>query len=309
MRAPVRPERATILACPGARGAPLDAVVAGTCSHCKRVVGNGAFDWLVLRAQVVQSEERGPMLTTEVEEQGTDLPTVFDPQVQARVGELSRKDPAFQWATFQQRVGLVFGEFQAAWAGRDLAKMRPYFTDALFDTQRYWVEAYRAQGLRNVTDRAHIEKLELVRVASDKWFDAITVRLHGAGLDYVVRDSDGKVMSGSTQPRAQVHGVLDVHPRRRTHRAHAHRARVPELRRAPRRRLGGRLPVLPGQGHHRRGRLGPLSHRAGDEAYLTADGVGAGLRAKSASRTEGRAVRARCIVPPPGTSNATEDSR
>ncbi|HEY8090615.1 MAG TPA: TIM44-like domain-containing protein, partial [Polyangiaceae bacterium] len=63
---------------------------------------------------------------------------------------------------------------------------------------RYWVEAYRAQGLRNVTDRARIEKLELVRVASDKWFDAITVRLYGAGLDYVVRDSDGKVMSGST---------------------------------------------------------------------------------------------------------------
>ncbi|HEY8090920.1 MAG TPA: hypothetical protein VIF09_23825, partial [Polyangiaceae bacterium] len=99
------PGRATILACPGC-GAPLDAVVSGTCSHCKRVVGNGAFDWLVLRAQVVQSEERGPMLTTEVEEQGNDLPTVFDPQVQPRVGELSQRDPAFQWATFQQRVGL-----------------------------------------------------------------------------------------------------------------------------------------------------------------------------------------------------------
>ena len=92
----------------------------------------------------------------------------------------------------------MFGEFQSAWAQRDLAKMRPFFTDALFDTQRYWVEAYRAQGLRNVTDRARIERLEVARVASDKWFDAVTVRLYGAGLDYTVRDGDGKVVTGST---------------------------------------------------------------------------------------------------------------
>jgi predicted lipid-binding transport protein (Tim44 family) len=191
------PARASILACPGC-GAPLDAVVSGTCSHCRRVVGNGDFDWLLLRAHVVESEERGPMLTTQVEERGNELPTVVDPEAQSRFAALARRDPAFQWEPFKMRVALVFNEFQAAWAQRDLAKMRPFFTDALFDTQRYWVEAYRAQGLRNVTDRARIERLEVARVASDKWFDAVTVRLHGAGLDYTVRDSDGKVVTGST---------------------------------------------------------------------------------------------------------------
>ena len=191
------PARARILACPGC-GAPLDAVVSGTCTHCRRVVGNGDFDWVVRAAAVVKAEERGPMLTTEVAERGNDLPTVVDPEAQGRWGAIARRDPHFQWQTFSQRVGLVFAEFQAAWTARDLAKMRPFFTDALFDTQRYWVEAYRAQGLRNVTDRARIEGLELARVTSDKWFDAVTVRLRGAGLDYVVRDSDSKVMSGST---------------------------------------------------------------------------------------------------------------
>lgn len=191
------PGRATILACPGC-GAPLDAVVSGTCTHCRRVVGNGDFDWLVRSARVEQAEERGPMLTTEVAERGNDLPTVVDAEAPARLAAISRKDPSFQWQAFEQRVALVFGQFQAAWSQRDLAAMRPFFTDALFDTQRYWIEAYRAQGLRNVTDRARIQRLELARVASDRWFDAVTVRLYGTGLDYVVRDPDGKTVSGST---------------------------------------------------------------------------------------------------------------
>jgi hypothetical protein len=191
------PARARILACPGC-GAPLEAVVEGTCTHCKRLVSNGDFDWVVRAADVLENQERGPMLTTEVAERGNDLPTVVDPDVQARFAALSRKDPFFQWAAFQGRVGLVFREFQTAWTQRDLIKMRPYFTDALFDTQRYWVEAYRAQGLRNVTDRARIEHLEMVRVASDRWFDAITLRLRATGLDYVVRDQDQKVVRGST---------------------------------------------------------------------------------------------------------------
>jgi hypothetical protein len=191
------PARARILACPGC-GAPLDAVVSGTCTHCRRVVSNGDFDWVVRAAQVVEMEERGPMLTTEVAERGNELPTVVDPEAQPRMGAIARKDPSFQWQAFQQRVGLVFAEFQVAWTQRDLLKMRPYFTDALFDTQRYWVEAYRAQGLRNMTDRARILRLELARVASDKWFDSVTVRLYGTGLDYVVRDSDNRVVRGST---------------------------------------------------------------------------------------------------------------
>jgi predicted lipid-binding transport protein (Tim44 family) len=147
--------------------------------------------------QVVRSEERGPMLTTETPERGNDLPTVMDPGAQAAFAAIVRKDPSFAWGPFQARVALVFTEFQQAWSQRDLLRMRPYFTDALFDTQRYWIEAYRAQGLRNVTERARIERLELARVASDRWFDVVTVRLWATGLDYVLRDADGALVRGS----------------------------------------------------------------------------------------------------------------
>jgi hypothetical protein len=190
------PARARILACPGC-GAPLDVVVSGTCGHCKRMVSNGDFDWVVTAAAVYESNERGPMLTTEVPERGTNAPTIFDPEAQGRFGALQRRDPNVSWPALEARIGLVFAEFQAAWTARDLHRMRPYFTDALFDTQRYWVEAYRSQGLTNRTDGARITRLELARISTDRWFDAVTVRLYATSLDYVVRDGDGHVVRGS----------------------------------------------------------------------------------------------------------------
>ena len=39
------------------------------------------------------------------------------------------------WQAFEGRVGLIFGDFQAAWSARDLARMRAYLSDRLFETQ------------------------------------------------------------------------------------------------------------------------------------------------------------------------------
>ena len=111
------PARARILACPGC-GAPLDVVVSGTCGHCKRVVSGGDFDWIVTAASVVESSERGPMLTTEVPERGGDVPTIVDPEAQVRFMGLQNKDPNVTWPSLEARVGLVFSEFQAAWSSR-----------------------------------------------------------------------------------------------------------------------------------------------------------------------------------------------
>jgi hypothetical protein len=190
------PDRARVIGCPSC-GAPLDVVIAGYCSYCKQHVNTGAFDWVVQRIDLVRREARGPMLTSDVEEQGTSLPTVVDPAARQALGSLMQKDQQFRWETFQARVGLIFSEFQIAWSSRDLKRMRPFLSDNLFQTQVYWIEAYKAQRLRNITERTRITALELAKVASDKFFDAITVRLYATGLDYTVRDDDNRVVSGS----------------------------------------------------------------------------------------------------------------
>jgi hypothetical protein len=61
----------------------------------------------------------------------------------------------------------------------------------------YWIAAYRQQGLRNVNENARIEGIELARVESDAVYDAITVRVRAAGLDYTVADAGGRVVAGS----------------------------------------------------------------------------------------------------------------
>jgi hypothetical protein len=196
------PERAATFDCPGC-GAPQDAVITGTCAHCGKVVSSGDFDWMLLRAESVEREPKPPMLTSTVAEKGNDLPTVVDPEAEAAIAKLHERDPAFLWGAFEERVRLVYAEFSAAWVARDLARMRPFFTDRLLDAQRYWVEAYRKQGLTNHNDDAQVERVELACVTSDRHFTAITVRLHASSIDYTLEDATGRHVAGNRRkPRA-----------------------------------------------------------------------------------------------------------
>jgi predicted RNA-binding Zn-ribbon protein involved in translation (DUF1610 family) len=190
------PEKARSFDCPSC-GAPQGSVVGGRCNHCGQAVGNGAFDWAVVSAQIVEREQRGPMLTGNTVEQGTDRPTIVDAELNGRFADLRQRDPAFDDNAFQGRVNLVFTEFQTAWAVRDLAKMRPWFTDAFFGVQKYWVDEYLRQHLRNVTENARILRLEWARIESDGYFDAITVRIFATSLDYTLRDQDNQIVSGN----------------------------------------------------------------------------------------------------------------
>jgi hypothetical protein len=190
------PDRARLFVCPSC-GAPQDAVTAGKCAHCGKIVQNGDFDWVVQSVELVRCTPRGPMLTGDTEEQGTDEPTLVDPEASEMMGELLSDDPALSWETFQGRVTLIFSEFQVAWSGRDLAKMRGFLSDRLFETQVFWVEAYKGQGLRNITENARVLGVELARVGRDRFFDAITVRLWATSLDYTVTDPENRVVAGS----------------------------------------------------------------------------------------------------------------
>src|SRR5262249_43507302 len=160
------------------------------------------FDWQAESIVVLATEARGPMLTSNVAEEGTNYPTVIDPGAQQRFGALQAADPGTSWQGLSGRIGLVFTEFQTAWAGRDLAKMRPFMSDALFSTQTFWVEEYKRQGLRNITENAQIASLELANVTQDAFYDAVTVRLYASSLDYTVSDQNQQIVSGDrSRPR------------------------------------------------------------------------------------------------------------
>jgi predicted lipid-binding transport protein (Tim44 family) len=189
------PEKASIIGCPNC-GAPLSDLRGNTCSYCKQVVDTGAFDWIVAHVDEQDRMERPPQLTSDTVETGTNLPTVVEPDASFRLQAIGRRDPGFQWPAFLGRVALIHAELQPAWSTLEWTRARPFVSDQLFQMLAYWIESYRRSHLRNVNESARITGIELSAVLSDKWFDAVTVRVHATGLDYTVTD-DGRTVSGS----------------------------------------------------------------------------------------------------------------
>ncbi|MDI1428979.1 TIM44-like domain-containing protein [Polyangium sorediatum] len=189
------PDRVRSFVCPNC-GAPLERTTHGRCTYCSQAVDSGQFDWVVERIDLLARETRGPMLTGTTEEEGTELPTVFDPGLSAQRMEMARRDASFTESTFFGRVQWIFTAMQHAWTSLEWNRARPCLTDRLWRAQSYWIDAYRQQGLRNVTENARILRIELVRIASDRWYEAATVRVHATGLDYTIRVGDNAVVGG-----------------------------------------------------------------------------------------------------------------
>jgi hypothetical protein len=181
--------------CPNC-GAPFGPEGGDRCQYCGQVVSGGRFDWSVTSIDLLQLEERPPALTTNVQEVGTNWPTIFHPQLATRWAELVRDDPAVTQEALAARFKMIYDELNATWTRRDLGGARPFVSDGLFDYLQYWVTAYEKQGLRNVLEGMRIVEWKAVKVVRDRHYDSLTIRLWGAGHDYTVRQATGDVVTG-----------------------------------------------------------------------------------------------------------------
>src|SRR5437588_219319 len=109
------PEQATALHCPRC-GAPLQKDTAGACAFCRTKIDSGEFQWYVRSITTLSREARGPLLTSDVQEVGTDYPTVMQPNFAAVRATFEQNNPEFSWAEFQARARLIFNELQEAWS-------------------------------------------------------------------------------------------------------------------------------------------------------------------------------------------------
>ncbi|HEV7504158.1 MAG TPA: TIM44-like domain-containing protein [Thermoanaerobaculia bacterium] len=190
------PEQVGSFHCPNC-GAPFGPEGGDRCEYCGQVVSGGKFDWSVASIDLLQLEERPPALTSDVQEMGTDLPTIQHPALNTRWAELVRDDPAVTQDALAARFGVIYDELNAAWTKGDLAAARPYVSDGLFDYLRYWVTAYHTQGLRNVLEGMRIVQWKAVKIIRDRHYDSLTIRLWGSGRDYTVRQATGELVSGN----------------------------------------------------------------------------------------------------------------
>jgi len=189
------PEQATALHCPRC-GAPLQKDTVGACAFCGTKIDSGEFQWYVRGITTLSREARGPLLTSDVPEVGTDYPTITQPNFPAVRAAFEQNNPSFNWGEFQARARLIFNELQAAWSTLNWERARPHETDCIFQMHRYWIDAYKRQSLRNALDQCQILAMQPVKIKEDNFYQAITLRIFAQGYDYTV-DANQRVVSGS----------------------------------------------------------------------------------------------------------------
>lgn len=190
-----RPEKADAEHCPKCGGA-LDTRTDGTCAYCGAKIQNGTFQWFVIAISVLQRENRGPLLTSDVPEAGTDRVTIMQPNFASQRQSFIQAHPRFDFGAFDARVRMIATDLNDAWTSRSWERARAHETDNLFQMHRYWIDEYKRQGLRNAVDDFAVARVEAVKITSDAFFDSITVRIFASGRDYTVSE-DGNVVSGS----------------------------------------------------------------------------------------------------------------
>jgi hypothetical protein len=189
------PAQATALHCPRCGGA-LQKDTAGACAFCGTRIESGEFQWYVRGITLLKREAKGPLLTSNVPEAGTDYPSVVQPGFSNARLEFEKNNPSFSWGPFQARARLIFNELQAAWSTLDWERARPHETDNLFQMHQYWIDAYKRQHLRNVLDQSTVTAMQPVKIKEDAFYNSITLRIGAQGYDYTV-DDGGRVVSGS----------------------------------------------------------------------------------------------------------------
>jgi ribosomal protein L24E len=189
------PEQAKALHCPRC-GAALQKDTVGACAFCGTKIESGEFQWYVRSINTLHREAKGPLLTSDVPEVGTNYPTVTQPNFPAVRAAFEQNNPTFSWADFQARARLIFNELQEAWSMLNWERARPHETDNIFQMHRYWIDAYQRQGLRNALDQHKITAMQPVKIKLDAFYNAITLRIFAEGYDYTV-DKSGRVVAGS----------------------------------------------------------------------------------------------------------------
>ena len=190
------PERISSLDCVGC-GSPLEPQDDGTCPHCGNQYERGEHHWFVTGMDELTRREVGPALTSKAVDVGLDLPTIRDANLEQQHAQLIEAYPDMDFQVAVARFQHIYHTLQKSWSEQDLDQLRPFETDSLFQNHRYWVEEYRRQNLRNVLNEVSLDNLELGKIRSDKFYDAITCRLFASMIDYT-QDENGKVMCGST---------------------------------------------------------------------------------------------------------------
>jgi predicted lipid-binding transport protein (Tim44 family) len=190
------------IGCPQCGGS-LDDSPEGKCSYCGHEFNNGVITWYVKSITLLNQTLKSPELSGGYAvEQGTQLPTLFQPELEQRFADFRIKYPDFNESAFTEKVIYIFKALQQAWTTHKWELARPYESDHLFQSHLYWINLYKKEQVRNVLKDIQVSTVHLVKIQSDTYYDALTVRIYASMIDYT-ETFGGNLMGGEPKrPRA-----------------------------------------------------------------------------------------------------------
>ena len=114
------------------------------------------------------------------------------------IENIKAKDTNFSERVFLDKAQTIFFELQKAWMNRDLAPVRPYVSDGVFNRWQIFIDQYKRDKQINVIKDPVINNARIVRVQEEGDLDSITVRLDCSMADAMVSEANpNQVVSGS----------------------------------------------------------------------------------------------------------------
>jgi hypothetical protein len=198
------PEAMRDLACPNC-GAPNDFTDAGTCRYCNTQIIAGTMTWMVQKIVVQEHEHvRAESLGHYEPEKGTNSPTLYDPFLQQKGAAFIQRhqlaNPSTYWATFMDKVvHETFVAMYEAWSNRDQwDSVRHLLSDRLHESNAFWIRLYQEKNYYNRLENIQLDKIEPVKITSDNYYEAITVRIFARAIDYT-EDGSRRLIGGDRQ--------------------------------------------------------------------------------------------------------------
>lgn len=188
------PEDLLRLSCPSC-GQTRQMKPDGSCPSCKRVVNRGNFNWVLCKRAVISRQAKPPLNLSGGVEAGLQEPTVYAANFYPQLRAFKGRYPDFDFTAFEKRVENIFLNLQSAWSSQDFDKARPFEMDVLFDSHRYWVDRYRAEGMKNHLEDVKVTKIEMCKIHRDAFYEAITVRIFAQMRDWTT-DRSGNIVGG-----------------------------------------------------------------------------------------------------------------
>lgn len=198
------PDQITILVCYNCN-APIENVINSVCSHCGQSHKNGQFSWFISDIEIndqILDEDNQSMIENKFSgdliDYGVDLPTVKQPLIDQSIISIFRNESDKVY--FRSRAQDIFLRLQSAWSEKKWEIIRPFESDTLFESHKFWIDEFIKNRQTNHVIDPVVEKIIVSAIYTDKFYVSITVRIFASMIDFT-SDETGKIVKGHPKRR------------------------------------------------------------------------------------------------------------